>query len=66
MNSVHIYQAEKKDFQEVFDLLINFKDFQTGHLIGTGRLIGTYRNLGLYGTFNRDFLKPRQTGCLIE
>ena len=26
MSSVHIYQAEKKDFQEVFDLLINFKE----------------------------------------
>ena len=26
MSSVHIYQAEKKHFQEVFDLLINFKE----------------------------------------
>ena len=26
MSSFHIYQAEKKDFQEVFDLLINFKE----------------------------------------
>ena len=26
MSSVHIYQAEKKDFQDVFDLLINFKE----------------------------------------
>tara|TARA_Y100001972_G_scaffold111376_1_gene144041 strand:+ start:231 stop:674 length:444 start_codon:yes stop_codon:yes gene_type:complete len=26
MSSVHLYQAEKKDFQEVFDLLINFKE----------------------------------------
>jgi N-acetylglutamate synthase-like GNAT family acetyltransferase len=26
MSSVHLYQAEKKDFQKVFDLLINFKE----------------------------------------
>ena len=26
MSSVHLYQAEKKHFQEVFDLLINFKE----------------------------------------
>ena len=26
MSSVHLYQAEKKDFQKVFDLLIDFKE----------------------------------------
>ena len=42
------------------------EDFQTGLLIERGRLIGKYLNLGSYGTFNRDFLKHRQTGRLIE
>ena len=43
-----------------------FEDFQTGHLIETGNLIETYLNLGSYGMFNRDILKHRQTGLLIE
>ena len=46
--------------------LIFFEDFQTGRLIETGHLTETYLNLGSYGTFNRDFLKHRQTGLLIE
>lgn len=27
MTSVHLYQAEQKDFQNVYDLLIEFKEF---------------------------------------
>ena len=27
MTSVHLYQAEQKDFQSVYDLLIEFKEF---------------------------------------
>ena len=27
MTSVHLYQAEQKDVQEVYDLLIEFKEF---------------------------------------
>ena len=27
MSSVHLYQAEKKDVQNVYDLLIEFKEF---------------------------------------
>ena len=26
MSSVHLYQAEKKDVKDVYDLLINFKE----------------------------------------
>ena len=26
MNSVHIYQAEKKDVENIYDLLVEFKD----------------------------------------
>ena len=26
MTSVHLYQAEKKDFQNIYNLLIDFKD----------------------------------------
>ena len=43
-----------------------YENFQTGRLIETGRLVETYPNLGPYSTFDRDFLKHRQTGHLIE
>ena len=32
MTSVHLYQAEKKDFQDVYDLLIQFKHDDLEHL----------------------------------
>ena len=32
MTSVHFYQAEKKDFQNVYDLLIEFKEVELANL----------------------------------
>lgn len=32
MSSVHFYQAEKKDFQNVYDLLIEFKEVELAEL----------------------------------
>ena len=32
MTSVHLYQAEKKDFEDVYDLLIQFKHDELEHL----------------------------------
>ena len=32
MTSVHLYQAEKKDFEDVYDLLIQFKYDDLEHL----------------------------------
>ncbi len=32
MTSVHLYQAEKKDFQNIYNLLIDFKDDDLEHL----------------------------------
>ena len=31
MTSVHLYQAEQKDFENVYDLLIEFKEFDLKH-----------------------------------
>tara|TARA_R100001129_G_scaffold26076_2_gene17395 strand:- start:505 stop:948 length:444 start_codon:yes stop_codon:yes gene_type:complete len=32
MTSIHLFQAEKKDFENVYDLLIQFKHDELGHL----------------------------------
>ena len=32
MTSIHLFQAEKKDFQDVYDLLIQFKHDELEHL----------------------------------
>ena len=32
MTSIHLFQAEKKDFQDVYDLLIQFKHDDLEHL----------------------------------
>ena len=34
MTSVHLYQAEKKDFQNIYDLLVEFKEVDLNDLAG--------------------------------